>query len=282
MDNIKIGVMGVGFVGETLVKVLSEFYEIIPYDKYKEPYTNPERLSEANVIFISVPTPMKETGEIDLSSIYDALDLLSGMEFSEKPLVVIRSSVVPGTTDELAERYDFGFAFNPEFLREKTALQDFIESNKVVIGGDDKSFEILESIYRKFLPNARYIKVDRKTAEMIKYASNVTLACQITVANEIHKICETLGIDYNDVKDAILLDERIGRNIDVPGKDGNFGFGGKCFPKDINALIYLAKQKGYNPELLEEVWKSNLKFRENHDWHDIPGATSKNNFGGKI
>ena len=113
---------------------------------------------------------------------------------------------------------------------------------------------------------------------MIKYTSNVTLASQIMIANEIYQICKNTEIDFETVKKTILLDKRIGTNINVPGPDGDFGFGGKCFPKDMNALISFSKENGYNPELLEQVWKSNLKLRNNHDWKSIKGATSQNGF----
>ena len=92
---------------------------------------------------------------------------------------------------------------------------------------------------------AGYIFTNYKTAEMIKYAANTALATQIIMANELYKICENLKIDYEDVKNILLLDERIARNINVPGPDGDFGFGGKCFPKDVNALIQMSKEKGY-------------------------------------
>ena len=111
---------------------------------------------------------------------------------------------------------------------------------------------------------------------MIKYAANALLFMQVMAANEVSQICKALGIDYNQVKDAILLDPRIGRNIDVPGPDGDLGAGGKCFPKDVNALIYLARTFQRRPYLLEEAWRLNLDVRKNKDWLDIPGATSEN------
>ena len=107
-------------------------------------------------------------------------------------------------------------------------------------------------------------------------------ASQITIANEINAICEKSGIDYATVLKIISLDGRIGKNMSVPGFDGLHGFGGKCFPKDLSALVAYAKEIGYNPEFFQQVWDSNLKFRERKDWEDIPGATSSNlNFNKK-
>ncbi|MBU2052996.1 MAG: nucleotide sugar dehydrogenase [Nanoarchaeota archaeon] len=274
---MKIGIIGFGFVGKTFVKVFKEYFEVSIYDKFKEDYKNPEVLNNSEIIFICVPTPMMESGEIDLSIIHESMELLSSMKFKEKPLIVIRSTVVPGTVDSLKEKYDFEIISNPEFLREKTAVEDFKKSNRIVIGADKiENSEKLESLYKIISPNIKYVKVDSKTAEMIKYASNVTLSGQIAIANEIYQICKVLGVDYDIVREALLCDSRIGRNIEVPGHDGNFGFGGKCLPKDLNALIYLLFEKGYNPKLLREIWELNKRIRKNKDWENIPGATSQN------
>lgn len=270
-----------GFVGGTTAKVLEKIHEIIPYDKYKEPYTNPDKLSEAEVVFICVPTPMKPSGEIDYSAIHNSMNTLvsATLRNEKKPLVVIRSTAVSGTTKNLEKIYPFNFAFNPEFLREKHALADMEETNRIVIGAEHKEdFEKVKGIYKPFFPDAKFMHVDTKTAEMIKYAANVFLTSQVAIANEIFQICRATGIDYNTVKESILLDKRIGRNIDVPGPDGDLGFGGKCFPKDLNALIYLARENMYRPYLLEEVWRLNERVRKNKDWLDIPGATSEKDF----
>ncbi len=154
-----------------------------------------------------------------------------------------------------------------------------LNTNRVVIGANrDEDYNKVKEVYEPLFPNANYIRVDRKTAEMIKYAANVILTGQIAIANEIYQICKAVKIDYNKVKETILLDNRIGTNINVPGHDGNFGFGGKCFPKDLNALIYLARGNMYRPYLLEEIWRLNERVRKDKDWLEIPGATSENNF----
>lgn len=275
-----------GFVGGTTAKVLSKVHDILPYDKYKEPYTsraNIEMLAkESEVVFVCVPTPMKKSGEIDYSPIHNSLAFLAEISENVKRnpqemVVVIRSTAVSGTTDELAAKYPFRFAFNPEFLREKHALEDMENTDRVVIGVDDNfSRDKLFAVYTPLFPNAEYIVVNRKTAEMIKYAANVILTAQVATANEIYFICKALGVNYDEVKKAILHDKRIGTNIQVPGPDGDFGFGGKCFPKDLNALIYLAREHMYRPYLLEEVWRLNEQIRKKKDWFDIPGAVSEN------
>jgi len=242
---MKIGIIGMGFVGGATAKVLRPFHEIIPYDKYKKEYQDVEKLSEPDVVFICVPTPMKLSGEIDYSSIHDSLRTLSKVtKDRNRPLVVIRSTAVSGTTDTLEKKYPFNFVFNPEFLREKYALEDMKNTNRIIIGAVRREdYEKVVKIYKPIFPKAKYIYVDRKTAEMIKYASNSMLAGQIALANEIYCICKTLKINFDIVKKTLLMDPRIARNIDVPGPDSEFGFGGKCLPKDLNALVYLSKKK---------------------------------------
>jgi len=283
MKKANIGIMGIGVTGNALAKAFEKHYNLFLYDKYKKEYSNFESLVEnSEIIFVCVPTPMKATGEIDLEYINDALKMLNdkAKQMNKENLVVVRSTIVPGTIDMLQKKYkELKIGFSPEFLTEKNSVNDMKNTDRVIIGASKEDTKKIESIYKKVFPKAKYILTDTKTAEMIKYVSNITLASQITIANEIYNICKTLGIEYNVVKEAILLDKRIGSNINVPGPDGNCGFGGKCFPKDLNALIYLSKQKGYTPKLLQQVWSSNLDFRKNcKDWLDIKGATSEKKF----
>lgn len=294
-EKMKIGMIGMGFVGGTTAEIFSDAHDIFPYDKYKIKYeykkkkegfselNGKKRLeelaNESEIVFVCVDTPMKPSGEIDYSSVYNSMDTLKEYtkDKKDKLLVVIRSTAVSGTSDKLEENYPFNFAFNPEFLKERDALEDMLKTDRVVIGANrNEDYTKVENVYKPLFPNARYIHTDTKTAEMIKYAANVMLTIQIAGANEIYKICESSGINYDAVKETILLDERIGRNINVPGHDGDFGFGGKCFPKDLNALIYLAREQNYRPYLLEEVWRLNEKVRKNKDWLKIPGAVSEN------
>jgi len=262
-----IGVVGVGYVGGSTAKSLSKYHKIILYDKFKEPYTSPDKLVNAEVIFICVPTPMSKSGETDYSAIYNSIETLEDIFYDtrlkNRPLIIIRSTTVPGTTFKLTNKYSFNFAYNPEFLRQNHALKDMKKTNRIIIGASrDKDFKIIENIYKPLLPDAKYIKVNIKTAEMIKYSANVILTGQIAMANEIYQICEASKIDYNKVKNAILLDDRIGKNINVPGPDGKLGFGWACFPKDLNALIYFSRENNYRPYLLEEIWRLNQKIRK--------------------
>ncbi len=278
--------VGMGVVGGNTAKVFSRVHTILPYDKYKASYNSPERMPElarsSEIVFLCVPTPMKPSGEIDYDPMHDSLKMLAetSREVQRNPeeiLVTVRSTAVSGTTDELARLYPFKFAFNPEFLREKSALEDMLNTDRIILGiEDEESKQKLLEVYKPLFPDAKILFFNRKTAEMIKYAANGLLFMQVMAANEMFQICQTLGINYEEVKGAISLDPRIGRNIDVPGHDGDFGAGGKCFPKDVNALIYLARAHQYRPYLIEEAWRLNEKVRRDKDWLDIPGATSKN------
>ena len=270
---INVGVIGMGFVGGTTAQVLSKAHNIFPYDKYKEPHSSHKNIEElaknSQVIFVCVPTPMKPSGEMDYSAIYDSLDLLNDevRYKGRNPYdisVVIRSTAVSGTTDTLSKKYPFHFSFNPEFLREKHALEDMENTNRVVIGANtQEDYAKVEAIYKPLFPKAKYIRCNIKEAEMVKYSANVLLTMQIASANEIYQICKAMGIDYDKIKETILMDERIGRPIDIPGPDGDLGFGGKCFPKDLRALTYLAREHGYPAYLLEEAWRLIERVRKN-------------------
>ena len=150
-------------------------------------------------------------------------------------------------------------------------------TTRVVIGANDiATGDIVESVYRVRFPDAHYLRTNTRTAEMIKYAANATLASQITMANQLSQICEAVGVRRDDVKSAILMDSRIGRNIDVPGHDGDFGYGGKCFPKDAGALNALGRELGVDTLFLEAMIRFNDGARIKKDWLEIPGATSGN------
>ncbi len=292
---MKIGIMGYGVVGGTTGKVLGLVHHILPYDRYKAPYNTEKHLRklarEAEVVFICVPTPMfKNSGRIDLSAIYHSLETLKQTLVQVKRrdkdiIVVIRSTAVSGTTDKLQEKYPmFHFVVNPEFLTEKNSLEDMLHTKRVVIGvyhtenfSGQMAEDRVRGIYQALFPNAQYFVVGIKMAEFFKYASNAMLAMQVALSNELAQIAKVLGLDYGQVVEFLLTDPRIGRNIKVPGPDGKYGFGGKCFPKDLRALISLSRRKGYRPRLFEAGWDLNLRVRpeQDRDWTKIDGAVSE-------
>lgn len=139
-------------------------------------------------------------------------------------------------------------------------------------GGNPKSTNIVKKIYRKIFPDTPIIETDSKTAEMTKYMTNTFLSTKVTFANEMKMICDKVGIDYKKVVEYAVYDKRLGNSHwEAPGPDGKFGFGGSCFPKDFNALIYFALENDVDVTLLMSVWEKNLKIRPEKDWEELKG-----------
>ena len=222
-------------------------------------------VTTADVVFICVQTYCQDDGAIDLTHIKQAVtDVGKTLKATRShPLVVIKSTVIPGTTEKvliplLEENSgkksgdDFGVAVNPEFLREGQAVEDFFNPDRIVIGElDNDSGDILCQLYQDF--HTPVLRTDLKTAEIIKYASNVFLATKISFINEIGNICKKLGIDTYKVAQGMSLDSRISPHFLSAG----VGFGGSCLPKDTKALISAARELGYQPHLLQSVIRVN-------------------------
>ncbi len=268
---MNIGIFGVGIVGGATAKGFEKSHKLFLYDKYRDCGSSPKEIAQnIEVVFICVPTPMMKSGKIDLSAVYESVETLSEyLSPEDNTIIVIRSTAVSGSTDKLAQAFrQRNFAVNPEFLKEVSAEEDFLKNERVVIGvKDDAVFEKVKKVYVEAGFECPIIKTSFKEAEFLKYFSNSFLATKVSFANEMYKIAQALGIDYNKAKDLLLMDSRIGKShLDVPGSDGDFGFGGKCFPKELNALIYLAREYHIRPYLLEEAWRTNLRYRKNKDW----------------
>ncbi|WP_435196310.1 UDP-glucose 6-dehydrogenase AglM [Natronomonas sp. EA1] len=220
---------------------------------------------ETDVTFLTVGTPSEADGSIDLSSITAAARSVGEAlrETDAYHLVVVKSTVIPGTTEERLvatleaasgkrEGEEFGVAVNPEFQREGTAVEDFLNADKLVFGtdGDDRALARLPELYAPLIDaGVPVVETGRREAEMIKYANNVFLASKISLINELGNICKAYGVDSYEVADAIGLDDRISERFLRSG----VGWGGSCFPKDTDALIAAAKRADYEPELLEAV-----------------------------
>lgn len=261
-------------VGGATGTVLGQKHEIMPYDKFKPgKWTPVEQIArEADVVFICVPTPMKKSGEIDLSAVIDSVFAVLDVDTPGRevqPVIVIRSTSVSGTTRMLAEQYDLvPFAFNPEFLTERNAVEDFRNSDRIIVGTEnERAWELLKQMYAEAGFTCPIYRTTLEVAEMVKYMGNALLATKAAFANEMYQICRAVGLEYDAVKKFVALDPRIGpSHLSVPGPDGDLGWGGKCFPKDVNALIALSQQHGYNATLLREAWRSNLQWRTKKDW----------------
>lgn len=281
---MKIGIIGNGFVGSAIMHgFMLHVDDIMIYDKNPKRSTHSMKdlVNEADVIFICVPTPMFESGECDLSIVESVSEELSQYSCIDKKVVVVKSTVVPGTTERLANLYPkMNFVFNPEFLTERKARLDFINTSRIVLGSNNiLANDIVEKLYRLRFPYTKIIKTDLGTAQLIKYMCNCFFATKVSFMNEMHQLCKAIGGDWNTAVEGFISDGRIGNShIDVPGHDGDFGFGGKCFPKDLNAMIKRSEDLGVEPSVMKGAWEKNKEVRKDLDWYDIPGAvTVKNN-----
>jgi UDPglucose 6-dehydrogenase len=290
----KIGIIGAGFVGTACEIGFSNMpnTQVLIYDKYKPTDSLRTVVSDSNILFICLPTPMHEDGTCNTSIVAEGVSEVAACSRAPKT-IVIKSTVPPGTTNELQLRHpNHHLFFNPEFLTEKNFIEDFANQQNIFLGdpvgvkgaalksakGLRRTF--LNFFYRDFTRSqknpGKLVWTTAANAEMLKYAANSFLAAKVSFFNEISEICEVSDVRYNDLKELLLLDPRIGAtHLNVPGPDGQRGFGGSCFPKDVNALIAYARDKGVDPLVLESVWAKNLMVRKNCEWEDLPQVTGK-------
>ena len=264
---MKVGIFGGGVVGSALEHGLKRGHEVYVYDKFK-PMSTIEEVLDCSVIFLCLPTPMLKSGKIELDCLEEMIKI-TNKKAKKDTICVIKSTAVSGTTRKFQEKYPrLNWAFCPEFLTDINSKDDFINTQRIVIGTDDAlTFKVLEGVFQiaQFTCPIKWTTLE--TAEFVKYFSNVLLATKVSLANEMYQVAKRIGVDYDEAKELLLMDNRFGKtHLDVPGYDGDNGFGGKCFPKDLNAFCYLARELGYTPYLLEEVWRTNLRVRTDHDW----------------
>jgi UDPglucose 6-dehydrogenase len=223
----------------------------------------PAAVREAGVIFIAVGTPPNEDGSADLSHVLDVAHEI-GRSMDGPRLVVNKSTVPVGTGDKVEAAIrsvtscPVDVASNPEFLKEGAAIEDFMRPDRVIIGVQTEAArETLESLYAPFTRRGgdRFIVMDRRSAELTKYAANAMLATRISFMNQIATLCEALGADVNLVRAGIGSDQRIGRAFLYPGP----GYGGSCFPKDVKALVHMAQEANVAADVLEAVEAANAR-----------------------
>jgi len=228
-----------------------------------------DAVARTELTFISVPTPQNEDGSSDLRFMRKASEDVGSALKGKKGyhVVVVKSTVLPGTTESvvipaLEERSgkragpDFGVCMNPEFLREGRALEDFLKPDRIVIGSQDtKAGDTIEGLYCNF--GKPMLRVEIKTAEMIKYAANALLATKISFSNEIGNLCKNMGIDVYDVMKGVGMDSRLSPHFLEAGA----GFGGSCFPKDVAAMVAKARESGHDSPILSSVLGVNKSQR---------------------
>jgi len=273
--DLKIGIVGQGFVGTALKEIFNKYYITNTFD-IKDlineiGYSSAKDLSvDCDICFVCVPTPMNKDGSCNTLIVEKVVEELCSA--NDKNIIVIKSTVPPTTTKKLQEKYKNPICFNPEFLVERTAIKDFENTDTVILGGVLDATTKLKQFYSKIFPNAYIIKTDSTTAELVKYLINTFLSVKVSFANEIHNICQQLSVDYDKVIEYSIHDNRLGNSHwAVPGPDGKFGFGGSCFPKDVNALIKVAEDISIKVPTLQGAWNTNLQVRPEKDWEKLKG-----------
>ena len=280
MSLPKVGIIGNGFVGSAIASGFGLHADIKIYDKDPErsTHTLDETINQSEFIFVSVPTPMQGVmgGAIDLRIMDSVFEEIDSVNQRSDNIFIIKSTVIPGSVEKYIKKYpNMNITFSPEFLTERAARLDFINSARIVLGGDYEVLCRLEDFFRTRFPYTKIIKTDVGTAQFIKYMANCFFAVKVSFMNEMFQGAKELEVDWLTAMDGFVSDGRIGNShLDVPGHDGSLGFGGKCFPKDLNAFIGLFENVGVDPTIMKAAWEKNLEVRAEHDWSEIDGAVS--------
>jgi UDPglucose 6-dehydrogenase len=271
MKKFKVGVIGNGFVGEAISFAFSSVSDMYVYD------TDPlkslddlESVHNCDFVFVCVPTPMFEDGSQDLSYVEGVFE-----KATSKPVYILKSTVLPGTTEGLSEKYsNFKIIFSPEFLTERTAKLDMLTQSRIILGGELSLTEKAKTLFNVRFKIKNIIQTDSKTAELTKYMNNTFFATKVSIMNEFKLLCDKIGANWQDALKGFVSDGRIGdSHLNVPGHDGKLGYGGTCFPKDVNALLSFSKKHEIELNTIKGGWKTNLKVRVEKDWEEKEGRS---------
>ena len=261
--NCSVGIVGNGFVGNAVYQNLRDKVKCKVFDVDKNRCLSPlEEVIQQDFIFVCLPTPMRMDGSCDLSILdkffEDLPDHLTGT-------FVIKSTVPVGTTKKYTERHNV--IHNPEFLTARNAVEDYGNAERNIVGGNKELCVDFICFFDACFPKIPSAIVSSDESEAIKYFSNVFLAYKVAYFNKIFDFCKATGMNYTKVRQGVTADHRIGKShTQVPGIDNDRGFGGTCFPKDINSLIVQMESNDVNADMLKEVWKYNEQIRKVIDW----------------
>ena len=275
----RIGIVGNGYVGGAIAHGFSPTStgncEVKVYDKLPERTLNTldETVNDSDFVFVSVPTPMTKKGSISLRYINQVFKEINGINRRSDNIIILKSTVIPGTTEKLQDKYpSLNIVFNPEFLTERSSRLDFINQSRIVLGGNSLNTSRVAKLFEDRFKYSHIIQTDYKTSEMIKYFCNIFFTVKVSFANEMKLICDTIGADWKTALEGFVSDGRIGdSHLNVPGPDGKMGFGGSCFPKDINAFMSFADSIGVTTNVINGAWKTNLDVRPEEDWKELKG-----------
>ena len=274
MKKYKVGIIGNGFVGESQAFAFSPTTDIRIYDINPLRATHTlEETQDSDFTFVCVPTPMRKDGSQDTSYIEAVFD-----KAVEGTIYIIKSTVLPGTTQQLQEKYpNLSIVFSPEFLTERTAKLDMLTQARIIFGGDLELTKEVEKLFAQRFMNRHFIHTNTTTAELIKYMNNTFFATKVSIMNEFKRLADALSADWDKALYGFAADHRIGdSHLHVPGPDGRMGYGGTCFPKDVNAIVTLGRELGVPLNAIEGGWQTNLEVRPERDWEQDKGrAVSK-------
>lgn len=282
-----IGLVGHGFVGKAVDAFFAGKCKVLVHDKVKpELQSLKEVVAESELIFVCVPTPMRKDGSCFTGFVEEVLasikETARGLNRSlDSFVVVVKSTVYPGFTEDMQQKHlPMRITFSPEFLTEKNSIQDFKETNRIIVGGDEDDAAIVCVYFAEADPKRLedpdpwkrrlVLATDPTTAEMVKLYANGILTAKVIFSNEVYQICQKLGTNFEEVRMLAVLDGRIGAGHTlVPGPDGQLGYGGHCFPKDIQNLRAVARDVGVQEKLFTAMIDRNDELREKKDWLDM-------------
>ena len=276
---MRIGIIGKGFVGSaveygfTCEKNLNAEIKVFDINPKLKTHSLEDTINKSDYIFLSLPTPANQDGTIHLDIVDNALAEID-KSLNNDCIILLRSTVVPGTSQLFAKKYPrLQLVFNPEFLTEKNANYDFINQSRIILGGNKHLTEKVATLYNwRFDNSIPIIQTNYETAEFIKYVNNCFLATKVSFMNEMKLIANQIDIDWDKTIEGFTLDPRVGNShVSVPGHDGKYGFGGSCFPKDMQALINFSESLNIDSKILKAAWDTNLKVRPEKDWETLEG-----------
>ena len=277
----KIGIIGRGFVGSAVEFGFSAqtgcdaIVKVFDKDPKISLHSLTETINESDFIFVSVPTPSNSDGSINIDILHSVLSDINQINNSDN-IILIRSTITPGTTRKFEKEFPkLKFVFNPEFLTERSAKYDFINQSRFILGGDKVYTSKVASLFKwRFGHSIPVIETNFETAELIKYMNNCFFATKVSFLNEMKLISDQIGSDWDVAVEGFQRDGRIGHShLSVPGPDGKLGFGGSCFPKDIQAIIDFAQKLDINLNTLQGAWETNLSVRPEKDWEELKGRS---------
>jgi len=271
MDKFNLGIIGNGFVGEALSFAFSPISNVYVYDidplKSKDDL---ETVTNCDFVFVCVPTPMFIDGSQDLSYVEEVFK-----NANNKPIYILKSTVLPGTTQKFCKKYPhLKIIFSPEFLSERSAKLDMLTQSRIILGGDISLTKKVMILFEQRFKIKNIIQTNSNTAELTKYMNNAFFATKVSIMNEFKLLCDKIGANWHDAIAGFVSDGRIGNShLNVPGHDGKLGYGGTCFPKDVNSLLFFSKKHGVNLNTINGGWKTNLEVREDKDWEEKEGRS---------